>query len=43
MRENGIKYETDWDLWQNPMALGIIIIGVLMLAYVQLRRIPKYT
>jgi ATP-binding cassette subfamily G (WHITE) protein 2 len=41
MTEQGIAFETAWDLWQNVMALGIITIGVMSLAYVQLRCIKK--
>lgn len=41
LEKQGIKYETPWDLWQNIMALGIITIGIMLLAYIQLRRIPK--
>ena len=37
----GIDHETAWDLWHNMLALGIIVIGLMFLAYVQLRRIPK--
>lgn len=41
LEKQGINYETAWDLWQNIMALGIITIGIMFLAYIQLRRIPK--
>ena len=37
-----IDYETDWDKWQNIMALGILLCGYLALAYFQLRRIKIY-
>ncbi|XP_055877711.1 broad substrate specificity ATP-binding cassette transporter ABCG2-like isoform X2 [Biomphalaria glabrata] len=36
-----ISYESPWDLWQNEAALGIMIAGYLILAYIQLRRIKK--
>ncbi|KAK0051150.1 ATP-binding cassette sub-family G member 2 [Biomphalaria pfeifferi] len=36
-----ISYENPWDLWQNEAALGIMIAGYLILAYIQLRRIKK--
>ncbi|KAH9508394.1 ATP-binding cassette sub- G member 2 [Bulinus truncatus] len=36
-----IPYETQWDLWQNEAALGIIIAVFLTLAYIQLRRIKN--
>jgi ATP-binding cassette, subfamily G (WHITE), member 2 len=39
--KQGIPHETAWDLWQNVMALGLITIGIMLLAYIQLRRIPK--
>ncbi|XP_060589501.1 broad substrate specificity ATP-binding cassette transporter ABCG2-like isoform X2 [Ruditapes philippinarum] len=32
----GIKYETDWDLWVNYMALGVMSVGFLVLAYIRL-------
>jgi ATP-binding cassette subfamily G (WHITE) protein 2 len=37
----GIKHETGWDLWQNIMALGLMAIGIMCLAYIQLRRMKK--
>lgn len=30
-----------WYLWRNVLALGVMIIGLLILSYIQLRRIPK--
>ena len=42
LTEQAIAHETAWDLWQNIMALGIITIGLMLLAYVQLRRIKKF-
>jgi len=42
LEDQAIDYETHWDLWKNVFALGVMIIGFLFLAYVQLRRIPKY-
>ncbi|XP_071951994.1 broad substrate specificity ATP-binding cassette transporter ABCG2-like [Antedon mediterranea] len=41
MDQQGIDYST-WGLWQNQMALGIMILVLLTLSYIQLRRIPKY-
>jgi ATP-binding cassette subfamily G (WHITE) protein 2 len=35
----GIKHSNAWDLWQNMMALIIIFIGMMSLAYIQLRRL----
>ncbi|XP_072038572.1 broad substrate specificity ATP-binding cassette transporter ABCG2-like isoform X1 [Amphiura filiformis] len=37
----GIRYDT-WGLWQNTVAVVAILVGFMFLAYVQLRRIPKY-
>ncbi|ELU16058.1 hypothetical protein CAPTEDRAFT_155979 [Capitella teleta] len=37
----GIPYETAWDFWQNLVGLFAIFIGVMVLTYIQLRRIPK--
>ena len=34
-------HETEWDLWKNIMALAIIAVGLLIIAYIQLRRIKK--
>jgi ATP-binding cassette subfamily G (WHITE) protein 2 len=39
--EQGIAYETLWDRWQNIMGLGIMATGIMLLAYIQLRRIRK--
>uniref|UniRef100_A0A2C9JZH5 ABC transporter domain-containing protein n=1 Tax=Biomphalaria glabrata TaxID=6526 RepID=A0A2C9JZH5_BIOGL len=36
-----ISFETKWDLWQNEVALVIMTVIFLILAYVQLRRIQK--
>jgi hypothetical protein len=41
LTRQGIDHETDWDLWRNIMAIGIIAIGMECLAYVQLRRMKK--
>ena len=41
LTEQGIAHDTAWDLWQNIMALGIIAVGLLFIAYIQLRRIKK--
>ena len=38
LERQGIKYN---DLWDNIMALGVITLILLFLAYVQLRRIKK--
>ncbi|XP_072050764.1 broad substrate specificity ATP-binding cassette transporter ABCG2-like isoform X2 [Amphiura filiformis] len=32
---------TDWDLWQNQVALAVITVFLMFLTYVQLRRMPK--
>jgi len=37
----GIAHETEWDLWKNILALGVIAVGLLVIAYIQLRRIKK--
>jgi hypothetical protein len=37
----GIAYQTAWDLWQNIMALGIIAIGMMTIAYILLRLTKK--
>ncbi|XP_013397450.1 ATP-binding cassette sub-family G member 2 [Lingula anatina] len=37
----GITYATAWDLWYNEMALGIMTVVFMFLAYIQLRRVPK--
>ncbi|XP_038061442.1 broad substrate specificity ATP-binding cassette transporter ABCG2-like isoform X2 [Patiria miniata] len=37
----GIDYST-WGLWQNELALAIMCVGFMTLAYIKLRLIPKY-
>ena len=37
-----IPYESDWDLWQNIVALAGMTGGLLILTYVALRMINKY-
>lgn len=34
---------TDWDMWQNAVALGVISLGMFALTYVQLCRMKTYT
>jgi len=41
LTEQGIAHETGWDLWRNIVALAVIFIGLLIVAYIQLRRIKK--
>ncbi|XP_067928023.1 broad substrate specificity ATP-binding cassette transporter ABCG2-like isoform X2 [Watersipora subatra] len=41
LEKNNIAYKTDWDLWRNIMALGAITAGLMVIAYIQLRRIKK--
>ncbi|GFS06733.1 ATP-binding cassette sub-family G member 2-like [Elysia marginata] len=36
-----IPYGTPWDLWMNLVAMSIMAVGFLLLAYIQLRRIQK--
>ncbi|XP_071829137.1 broad substrate specificity ATP-binding cassette transporter ABCG2-like isoform X2 [Apostichopus japonicus] len=40
LTQQGIDY-SPWGLWQNQVALFSITVGFLVLAYIQLRRIPK--
>lgn len=42
LEDQGIPYETAWDLWQNMVALFGILLVFLLLTYIQLRRIKKY-
>ena len=37
-----IDYDTQWDLWQNIVALAAMTVGFLAIGYIQLRRIKKY-
>ncbi|CAM4828071.1 unnamed protein product [Rotaria magnacalcarata] len=37
----GLDYTTNWDLWKNFLGLSIMTVGLLLLAYIQLRRIKK--
>ncbi|KAH9519810.1 ATP-binding cassette sub- G member 2 [Bulinus truncatus] len=41
LQKQQISYDTQWDLWQNEVALVIMAAAFLLLAYVQLRRIQK--
>lgn len=41
LTQQGIAYHTGWDMWQNTMAQGIILIGMLTIAYIQLRRLVR--
>ncbi|XP_039247846.2 broad substrate specificity ATP-binding cassette transporter ABCG2-like [Styela clava] len=42
MKAQGIPYGTDWDLWLNIVALSAMALGLLLLSYIQLRRIEKF-
>ncbi|XP_052450743.1 broad substrate specificity ATP-binding cassette transporter ABCG2-like isoform X1 [Carassius gibelio] len=42
LSEQGIHYST-WDLWQNHLALGIMTLIFLIIAYLKLRFIKKFT
>jgi len=41
LRAQGIPFETEFDLWVNVMALGIITLVFMTLAYVKLRTLKK--
>ncbi|XP_071829124.1 broad substrate specificity ATP-binding cassette transporter ABCG2-like isoform X2 [Apostichopus japonicus] len=40
LENQGIDY-TVWGLWQNGVALFCMTVGLLVIAYIQLRRMPK--
>ena len=42
LESQGIDYETNWDMGKNLFALGVIIVGCLFLAYLQLRCAKRY-
>ncbi|XP_016106025.1 ATP-binding cassette sub-family G member 2-like [Sinocyclocheilus grahami] len=42
LSEQGIDYST-WGLWQNHLALGIMTLIFLIIAYLKLRFIKKFT
>ncbi|XP_045920625.1 broad substrate specificity ATP-binding cassette transporter ABCG2-like isoform X1 [Micropterus dolomieu] len=42
LEEQGVDYST-WGFWQNHMALGIMTISFLTIAYLKLRFIRKFT
>ncbi|KAL4240249.1 ATP-binding cassette sub- G member 2 [Mactra antiquata] len=37
----GIAFDTDWDLWVNYVAMGVMSVGFLILAYLRLRFMNK--
>ena len=39
--QRNIPYETEWDMWKNLLAIGIIAIAFFILAFIQLLRIKK--
>ncbi|XP_071953602.1 broad substrate specificity ATP-binding cassette transporter ABCG2-like isoform X2 [Antedon mediterranea] len=41
LNEQGIDYSS-WGLWQNQVAMGVISIGLLLIAYLQMRLSPKF-
>lgn len=42
LEEQGIKYDTAWHLWQNELALFLLSILFMILAYIQMRTIKKF-
>ena len=42
LEQNGVPYETTWDLWQNIVALSSMTFILLFLTYFVLRGINKY-
>ncbi len=43
LRQQGIPYETSWDLWVNTVGLSAISLVLLTFSYLRLRFINKYT
>lgn len=41
MTQQDIPYGV-WGLWENIVALASMFVILMFLAYVQLRRVPKY-
>lgn len=41
LKDQDIDYKTNWDLWKNILALGIMTVGIGLLGYIQLRRMKK--
>ena len=41
LTDQGIEYDTDWGLWPNILALGVITVIIMIFAYVQLRMMKK--
>jgi len=41
LEEQGIDHDTEWDFWKNILAVGMIVVGLLCISYIQLRRIKK--
>ena len=41
LTDQGIEYESDWGLWPNILALGVIAVIIMIIAYVQLRLMKK--
>ena len=37
MRDQGISYDTHWDLWHNQVAMLCIFIITLTLTYIRMR------
>jgi len=38
LEQQAIPHRTGWDLWSNLVALGVIAVGAMCCAYIQLRR-----
>ncbi len=43
LARQGIDYESTWDLWSNLVALGGITLCLMVLTYIRLRLLNKYT
>ena len=41
LTKRGLDHANDWDLWKNFLALSLMAVTFLLLAYIQLIRIKK--
>ncbi|CAF3368530.1 unnamed protein product [Rotaria sp. Silwood2] len=42
LKDRNIDYATNWDLWKNFVALGLMTIILFILTYIQLVKIKKF-
>ena len=41
LTDQGVAHDTEWDFWQNIVAIGVIVVGLMFISYALLRCVKK--